>query len=488
LPDFSDAPLGGAGEGASALRPTIPFAIHAPPPGIVETDNSTRAATSVVVPPRRLRPLAFDTAGATACQAAAFAALAEFIPCPTRRAFLLAGAAGTGKTHTTVEAVRAALAAGYDCIVLATTNKAARVLRAKAATIACPATREVFARASTVERFLRRKQMVKFRDKASAVEQKAHGLAAEAEVERRGYREVAFEPTEGTVVVVDEVSMLPARDAALFEQRCRKTIFVGDRYQLPPVGFRGWLETRTPDVELREIVRQAASSGIARLGQEIRRAASAAAVVASPLAYGEEVGDDRLQSWLASLGDDGMAAVDMILCHTNRTCGEMNIRAVKARFPDWSEGGPPPVGALVFAHEAFVVGRPPNVRVLIGKACQLEVLAVLGDARNGDYRGWRLKMRNLDEGTVVEAPCLAATFSGLGYQKTAQERGALTHGMAEIGYGYSLTVHKSQGSEWPTVMLVDEYPVWRLSTPDVRRWLYTGVTRARANLLYARVR
>ena len=46
---------------------------------------------------------------------------------------------------------------------------------------------------------------------------------------------------------------------------------------------------------------------------------------------------------------------------------------------------------------------------------------------------------------------------------------------SEFDYGYALTVHKAQGSQWDNVMLFDESNVFR---GDKWRWLYTGITRA----------
>ena len=43
----------------------------------------------------------------------------------------------------------------------------------------------------------------------------------------------------------------------------------------------------------------------------------------------------------------------------------------------------------------------------------------------------------------------------------------------EFDFGYALTVHKSQGSSWDNVILLDE---WRSS--NRKQWLYTGITRA----------
>ena len=42
-------------------------------------------------------------------------------------------------------------------------------------------------------------------------------------------------------------------------------------------------------------------------------------------------------------------------------------------------------------------------------------------------------------------------------------------------YGYALTVHKSQGSQWNHVAVIDESGAFR---SDRWRWLYTAVTRA----------
>ena len=45
----------------------------------------------------------------------------------------------------------------------------------------------------------------------------------------------------------------------------------------------------------------------------------------------------------------------------------------------------------------------------------------------------------------------------------------------EFTYGYALTVHKAQGSQWDDVVLFDEAFAFR---EHARRWLYTGLTRA----------
>src|SRR5215470_6972337 len=49
----------------------------------------------------------------------------------------------------------------------------------------------------------------------------------------------------------------------------------------------------------------------------------------------------------------------------------------------------------------------------------------------------------------------------------------------EFDFGYVLTVHKAQGSQWDDVVLFDEFGAF-LDNRD--RWLYTGVTRAAKRL------
>ena len=49
----------------------------------------------------------------------------------------------------------------------------------------------------------------------------------------------------------------------------------------------------------------------------------------------------------------------------------------------------------------------------------------------------------------------------------------------EFDYGYVLTVHKSQGSQWDDVVLFDESSAFHDSR---ERWLDTGITRAAKRL------
>ena len=56
---------------------------------------------------------------------------------------------------------------------------------------------------------------------------------------------------------------------------------------------------------------------------------------------------------------------------------------------------------------------------------------------------------------------------------------ALRRTSDEFDYGYALTVHKAQGSQWDDVVLFDESGAFR---EHRHRWLYTGITRAARRL------
>ena len=55
----------------------------------------------------------------------------------------------------------------------------------------------------------------------------------------------------------------------------------------------------------------------------------------------------------------------------------------------------------------------------------------------------------------------------------------------EFDYGYVITVHKAQGSEWDKVTVFEEY-MKDQSREDFKRWLYTATTRAAKKLIIVR--
>jgi len=57
----------------------------------------------------------------------------------------------------------------------------------------------------------------------------------------------------------------------------------------------------------------------------------------------------------------------------------------------------------------------------------------------------------------------------------------------DCNYGYGLTVHKAQGSEWDEVLVVIEDSLGALRGIERKRWLYTAITRAKKAVNYVYV-
>ena len=82
-----------------------------------------------------------------------------------------------------------------------------------------------------------------------------------------------------------------------------------------------------------------------------------------------------------------------------------------------------------------------------------------------------------DDGRKVELPLLKSQFGN----KPIDARGLNnSQNIVLADYGYAITVHKSQGSEWDKVLVVDEQcQMW-----EAKRWRYTAITRAASELKY----
>lgn len=55
-------------------------------------------------------------------------------------------------------------------------------------------------------------------------------------------------------------------------------------------------------------------------------------------------------------------------------------------------------------------------------------------------------------------------------------------GIVQADFGWCITAHKAQGSEWESVAVLSERMRWD-SPADRNRWLYTAITRAADSLL-----
>src|SRR5499427_1169581 len=358
-------------------------------------------------------------------QDAALTAASNWLKATRGRAsiFRLFGYAGTGKTTLAKH-----LAEGVDGKVLfaAFTGKAACVMRSKG----CPG-------AATIHSLI-------YRARESGVEEPSFELWDEAPASR------------AKLIVIDECSMVDAELARDLKSFAVPLLVLGDPAQLPPIQGGGYFTDAAPDAMLTQVHRQAQDNPIVRLSMDIREGRRLV-----PGTYGETQVVAR-----SALDPQRVIGADQVLVGRNVTRRAYNARLRERR--GFAEALPVRGDKLVclrnnrrkglFNGGLWVVKEKPKPRRKILRM-RLEPDEDLGDP--GDMH---VKVS-------VRPECFTGGIEALEWE----ERKAFD----EFDFGYVLTVHKAQGSQWDDVVLFDESGVFAESRD---RWLYTGVTRAAKRL------
>lgn len=373
--------------------------------------------------------------------------------------FLLGGYAGTGKTTLAKE-----LISGMGKVIVAAyTGKAAHVLR-RHGLEASTLHKVIYLPRDKCDARLRSLllQKKKLLETASSDSVTSEGLTRNLKLEklekaifkeRQNLKRPDFnlntdsELAEADLLVIDEYSMVDEQMGEdLLSFGC-PILALGDPGQLPPVqGARFFKEE--PDMMLTEIHRQAAGNPIIHLSKIVREGGRLV-----PGTYGNS---QVVKS--SSLKDAEYTAAimsaDQALVGLNATRRNFN-RVFRAQLK--REGSYPE------RDDKLVCLRNNHKESLLNG----QTWTVEHSRLEGQYLNMRLV--NVDDGNRIT--CLSHTdpFEDPPREIEHHER----RNANEFDYGYALTVHKSQGSQWDHVVLLDE---WRLK--DRAKWLYTGITRA----------
>lgn len=260
------------------------------------------------------------------------------------------------------------------------------------------------------------------------------------------------------LVIIDECSMVDARMGEDLLSFGVKVLVLGDPAQLPPIGGAGYFtEKVTPDVMLEEIHRQAEESPIIRMATQVRKE--------QPLSLGDFGNDCRVLAG-EKIEPEMALSFDQILVGRNKTRFATNRRVRTLKGVD----DPYPV-----LGDRLVCLRNDHDSGLLNGAI-FHVNSV------GGVMDQKVVMDIVPEGGRFAQEVMAHEhyFLGKGDDLPWFERKEAQ----EFDYGYALTVHKSQGSQWNSVLLFDESFCFR---KDRWRWLYTGMTRAAEKLTVVRM-
>jgi exodeoxyribonuclease V len=244
------------------------------------------------------------------------------------------------------------------------------------------------------------------------------------------------------LIVVDECSMINDRLAADLLSYEIPLLLVGDPEQLPPITGGAAFMREQPDAVLTQIHRQAAENPILRLADSIRRGEA----LPRP---GYRAGDSLLIT-----NDDRDGVHDVVLVGLNDTRRRIN-RIRRRRFGFKSEE--PRIGESVVC-----LRNDHSVGVFNGSTWEVTRSAVVGQPPIVN-----LKLSNDYDRVSVQVPLHCFTNPNDSFD--------WLQGLQRFDFGYGLTVHKSQGSEWGDVALINESGAFG---EQARRWLYTGITRA----------
>ena len=381
------------------------------------------------------------------------------LECVKNGVMILTGGPGTGKTTTINTVIRYFEAEGMDLLLAAPTGRAAKRM-----------TEATGYEARTIHRLL---------ELSGIPEENGSGGLS---MNRARFERNADNPLEADVVIVDEMSMV---DIQLFQSLLKavspgtRLVLVGDVNQLPSVGpgqvLRDLIESRAfPVVELKKIFRQAGESDIV--------------VNAHRINEGKEIALDNKSRDFFFLQRDN---VQVIYKHM--------ILLIREKLPGYVHAGPFDIQVLTPMRKGNlgaetlngILQAYLNPKTDSKKEYQSpDTLFREGDkvmqTKNNYQLEWEVVSRygipvdhgvgifNGDMGVVRQIDPFARTMT-----VEFDEQRRVTYSFeqtAELELAYAVTIHKSQGSEYPAVIM----PL--LGGPRMlfnRNLLYTGVTRAR---------
>lgn len=368
----------------------------------------------------------------SAGQERALSAVNKWLKAGDRQVFRLFGYAGTGKTTLARH-----FADGVDGEVLfaAFTGKAAQVLRSKGAR-----------KASTIHSLIYRP---KGEEEIEDEETGAKSVAPTFSLNRKS------PVSEAALIVIDECSMV---DEALGQDLLSfgtPVLVLGDPGQLPPVSGGGFFTEHEPDYLLEEVHRQARDNPIVDLAQQVREGRS--------IMIGD-YGDTAKVISKREVTSNLVLETDQVLVGTNRTRRRYNERLRELKGFE---------GPIPQAGDKLVCLRNDTAKGLLNGS-----LWQVTSAARTVKPSMNLLIRAEDEGIErysAKVKVLKAVFE----TPEADIPWQLRRRHDDFDYGYALTVHKAQGSQWDDVVLFDESYAFR---EHAQRWLYTGITRAAERL------
>ncbi|MCR5889295.1 AAA family ATPase [Hymenobacter sp. J193] len=422
---------------------------------------------------------------------------------PGRKAFVLRGYAGTGKTTVVSALVQWLHHRQRKYTLMAPTGRAAKVMSTYSGV------------------------------PASTIHKKIYRQTSGSPSERLSFQR-QVNRTADMLYIVDEASMISDEKAFgengllddlmgyVFEKQTNRLLLIGDTAQLPPVGqllspaldpellahrFRAHVQS----VELRQVMRQAESSGILMnatvLREELREEQPKITFFTKGYPDIFSMGGDKLEDGLRWAYKNFGHENTTIICRSNKNANQYNqfIRRILFDAEDEIESGD---YLMVVRNNYFWLPKDSEIGFL-ANGDFVQVVKIVRRTEEFGFRFADARVRLVDypdepdmevklllDTLHTESPALPADRSkalydavGLDYADlpTKKDRSAALRkdpflNALQVKFAYALTCHKAQGGQWQAVFVDHGFLKDEMVNSEFARWLYTAITRAAERL------
>ena len=267
------------------------------------------------------------------------------------------------------------------------------------------------------------------------------------------------------LIVIDEVSMCPKH---IWEQALKHDVHIialGDPFQLPPIGEDNGI-LANPHIFLDEVMRQALESDIIKLSMDIRAGKPLQLMNGNDV---KVVSKNQVVSGMYTWADQ-------IICGKNATRRLVNnqmrtllgygaepqdgdkIICLKNYWDTNNESGDPLINGMIGTLKDVRLGQDQGI---LGRDFKANFIP---DFTEDGMKDLSMDYKLMTQGNPTFAKDAKPMFRG----------GKKIPFPMEFDYGYAITCHKAQGSQFNKILLFEEV----LNREMHARWLYTAITRA----------
>lgn len=445
-------------------------------------------------------------------QAVAMSRLAAFVTDEgQRRAFILKGYAGTGKTAIISSLVRTLVKCRRKVVLMAPTGRAAKVFSNTSGFAACTIHKKIYRQKSILD-------------------------AGSFQLDRNMLENAVFMVDEASMISNEGLSgtmfgsgrLLDDLISYVFSGRNCSLLMLGDQAQLPPVGehespglsaemIRGY-GVEVSEFCLENVMRQEHESGILYNATQLRNYTIDCTIAAGfrfKLDGFKDVvkisGSDLIETLSTCYSRDGIDET-MVLCRSNKRAIVYNngirstildredelsrgdsIMIVKNNYY-WTEKLIADEGADSYANlpsfiangDIAVIRRVRRQRELYGFRFEDAILSF------PDYDDLEMDVTLLLDTLHSESPSLTRDEGDRLFNSVMEDYAEISSkkkkmellrenphfNALQIKYAYAVTCHKAQGGQWKNIFIDQGYIPEEGRDEDYYRWLYTALTRA----------